>query len=84
MLRCHYGSFIVRHKHFTCTITFKRLNEDFREKNYIMDAIPEKNNIHCIYLIFRYTIKNIFIISEKNVVSDKTKIITSKLNHSQH
>lgn len=46
MLRCHYGSFIVRHKHFTCTITFKRLNEDFREKNYIMDAIPEKNNIY--------------------------------------
>lgn len=53
MLRCHYGSFIVRHKHFTCTITFKRLNEDFREKNYIMDAIPEKTTY-----IFNFSVYN--------------------------
>lgn len=33
-LGCHFGSFMVRHKNFTCTITFKRLNEDFQKKLY--------------------------------------------------
>lgn len=54
-LRCHFGSFIVQHKHFTCTITIKRLKEDFPKKK-IVDGYP---NLQKTTYLFNSTPHNI-------------------------